>query len=449
MTDILHHYKDREPEETIQIIEQFFTKRNIKIHKLHSFHSDINTFSCAYRLEWHYKSILQANGKGETELYAKASCFAELYERFCLYAHVQGMNNKFFIRAQQKYNYKTFGFHEYPDEKYLSNKELLEDFYMKDFLTNILPDISEETINQFRAIFHENFLYGNRYENLYNPKEIKYKNLRLISQYIGTTGTAAGNTIEETLVQALSELYERYAIQLIYTAPYQEKYYYIEPQYLNPKFQKYIQFLKQEYNLEARVYDLSYNFNIPVCLLLIINKQNHTFILNFGSSPIFDIAVERCFTEIYQGWNTLPQNYKLLIRPNDIPYQEACRDAFQSCHKHKKIIIPEQLILRNAAINTYNSNIFINNKTATNKELLNRLTIIGLKNNFKLYWTDISLTDKIKAVHILFDEQRLVGYIDFTQLQHLSKKQQNLVLKTSQYIFNSIDKAITQYINEN
>jgi len=39
----------------------------------------------------------------------------------------------------------------------------------------------------------------------------------------------------------------------------------------------------------------------PVMAVVLINKTNNNIIVNFGASPVFDIALERCLTEIYQG----------------------------------------------------------------------------------------------------------------------------------------------------
>jgi len=52
LTDLNHHYKERDPEKTIKIVEDFFKKRNIEIRKLNEAHSNIDTYSCSYGLYW-------------------------------------------------------------------------------------------------------------------------------------------------------------------------------------------------------------------------------------------------------------------------------------------------------------------------------------------------------------------------------------------------------------
>jgi len=50
-----------------------------------------------------------------------------------------------------------------------------------------------------------------------------------------------------------------------------------------------------------KIFDYSYLYNIPVIGLLLISPINYSISLILGASPIFNIALERCFTEIYQG----------------------------------------------------------------------------------------------------------------------------------------------------
>ena len=49
-----------------------------------------------------------------------------------------------------------------------------------------------------------------------------------------------------------------------------------------------------------KIFDLSYNYNVPACLGVMINNQYLTFSLDFSSAPTFEIAAERAITELYQ-----------------------------------------------------------------------------------------------------------------------------------------------------
>jgi len=49
----------------------------------------------------------------------------------------------------------------------------------------------------------------------------------------------------------------------------------------------------------------------------------------------------------------------------------------------------------------FNNNIFINNQNIDNFELLELNKNIAIKNNFDLYYRDVSLDNNLKAIHIL------------------------------------------------
>jgi len=58
-------------------------------------------------------------------------------------------------------------------------------------------------------------IYGFPYINLLT-NQINYYNLHFLTGLFGTTGFAAGNSLEEALVQGASEIYERIALNLFY-----------------------------------------------------------------------------------------------------------------------------------------------------------------------------------------------------------------------------------------
>ena len=81
-TCLNNHYKDRQPEETIQIIKQFFLDRGFFI-KEEPLIGESGTWSYKIALLFNNDTILMSNGKGMTQSFALASGLAELYERFC------------------------------------------------------------------------------------------------------------------------------------------------------------------------------------------------------------------------------------------------------------------------------------------------------------------------------------------------------------------------------
>ena len=92
MANLENHFKDRKPEETIQILNNFFTRNKMQVIKIGEIKSIIGTYSNRYALYFNNKVLVYANGKGETDLYAQASSLAELYERFCILKYYLNLN---------------------------------------------------------------------------------------------------------------------------------------------------------------------------------------------------------------------------------------------------------------------------------------------------------------------------------------------------------------------
>ena len=130
----------------------------------------------------------------------------------------------------------------------------------------------------------------------------------------GSSGMAAGNTIEEALTKGLSEICEHDVHQHIY---YENRvFYYLDidnmnlPNYLRHYFN---QFNKIGYDFY--VYDFSFLYQMPVLGLYMIDPIKHVSYLNLGAAPNFYIALERCCTEMYQGYTILGDSLKDSMLP--------------------------------------------------------------------------------------------------------------------------------------
>lgn len=404
-TDLAHHYKDRNPEKTIQIIENFFNSHNITIRNMIDFHSEINTYSCTYGLFWNNKQILSCNGKGMTPLYSKASCFSELYERFC--ANIILLNNNIFIRQDiTKLKKNKYNYYYYPTEKKITIEEYLKNTYINSFYFNTFHLRQNEDINTLINILFENNLIGFPYKSL-TDELITYQEYNTIFWYLGSTGLATGNSIEEALVQGCSEIFERIvAEQLFYSL--QTKYYSLDYSILQPEVQDIIKQLNQ-LGYQTKVFDLSYNYNLPVCFITIYNKNGKILYYRMGAAPIFDIAVERCFTELYQGWQVLPNDENVYIAPYEAQYADEIIRQFNTSllGDGGVICLPYFLFNNIEEINHYNTNIFLSSNDYSNEELLNKVKEIAINCGLHLNWLDISLSPDIKAVHIVPQENVL------------------------------------------
>lgn len=398
--NINNKYKGRTPEETIEIIEQFFKDKNCTIKKMWELKSEIGTYANGYDIIYHNIPILSCYGKGTTETYAKASCYGELYERFCAVPLL--MFNEINYYNYKKFNYQKNHYYVDKNEKELTIKEILDNDLMAKATSCIIPNHNSMLTNAFLHTALGEKIYGTQYINLNELSNDKYFycNSLLANIYCGTTGFAAGNTLEEAIIQAISEIYER-EVHVNYLKTNKNKYYYLDISCLSQYIQNLIKKL-EELNYEVRIYDLSYNFNLPVCMAVIINKENHLFYTHFGSFPIIDIAVERCLTEFYQGVKDIPRDKrrKLLITP-DCAESDDFIDAMSNGDYNREIVV-KNLFINSKKINCYNDIIFKDSLVDyTNTELIKHINKINEINKIDFYYKDISLINNMSAVHIV------------------------------------------------
>lgn len=435
MTDLQHHYKDRNPEETIQIITDFFKQRNSEIRLCSMYHSEIDTYSCAYSLYWHNRYIMTANGKGVNEIYSKASCYSELYERFCAYL-LSFSFNSFVKNDVMESNKAKYGYYLYPNEKLLTKEEYLSNEYIYDAAATTLPNL--DYMDKYMNTFSNGKYIGMPYRSILDDEKITYQDFASLFRKIGSTGLATGNTIEEALVQGCSEVFERTVIEKLFAIQL--------PVYYALKYEnEYIKKLKQ-LGYEVYLYDLSYNFNMPVICLIIYHKLYHTSYIKLGSSPIFDIAVERCFTELYQGFCQMDGNRihniglqaYLPVKAIDYSYANA-KSLLNSTYTEQ--IFLDYVILNTVEKSEYNKDIFLPSQSYSNVDLLNHIKYLIKLNNLSFNWLDISPSEQIHTVHIV-PTQRITtirsGFLP--TFSTLDKKQKQLLQDTWIYIYNTLNK---------
>lgn len=415
----MYHYKERLPKDTIQIVEQFFNNKGLQLRLAYAGKTEINTWTCSYELIKNNKVIQTANGKGITEELSLASCYAEMYERFCLNVYSTPWNPVIVNDLINNNNfYKTFF-------KQLTWQEIIQDIYCYKLLERLLPEMNEEYINQFLKIYYGNNYLGIPYYNLNDKTDIVYKHIKLITSAISSHGYAAGNTLEEALVQGSCELYERQGLQSFY---YNEikKFYQININSLNKYYQDIIKNLNQK-DIDVFIYDLSYNLNIPVCFVSFIDKNTHDFYFQFGSAPIFDIALERCFTEFFQGNLNFPKLFQKIYRVQDCQANYIVYDMCVSTRNEEAIIV-DNLILNSIMVDNYNKKIFLENNNQSIDVLLNHIKQININNKIDFYYSDISLCNSIKTIHIIQSQYIQHSFIDERFNMHLYDKQTQKLL---------------------
>ena len=187
----------------------------------------------------------------------------------------------------------------YPDEAHFEfdgeflNEELL---YMYD------PngELCGEDLVDFNSDFEDKivalgFIKHSSGEKVYFP-------LNILNNLYVSNGLATGNTPKEAQVQALSEIYERYAkLEIIKNGYALPKI----PNEVVKSFQRVYSDLEslrsQGYIVE--VLDASLGGVFPVTAISLINPKNSTLFVSFGAHPIVEVSLERTMTELMQGRN--------------------------------------------------------------------------------------------------------------------------------------------------
>jgi ribosomal protein S12 methylthiotransferase accessory factor len=170
-------------------------------------------------------------------------------------------------------------------------------------IEDLLGNIGGLTVNDLTRIkASENASHWVDAYSLLSEKTVKIPQL-LIRYISGTNGISAGNTIEEAIVQASCEIFERWAMRKVIARE-------IVPtidqgSIENPLFHSLIHDFRKE-KLDIVVKDFSLDGLLPCIGILTINKNvpessvEHR-IVQLGASFNREEALMRCFTERAQG----------------------------------------------------------------------------------------------------------------------------------------------------
>jgi len=226
---------------------------------------------------------IYSNGKGIISNASIASAYGEYIERL--------QTNNFFIDfylPNRKY---------YPDEvafdfdgDYL-NKELKKIYNPNDELSDY--DLVDYNSDYEDKVVTLPFIRQSNNETTYIP-------INILSNLYVSNGLATGNTPNEAKVQALSEIFERYAkIEIIkkgYALP-------VFPEDILNKFEKVSADVKalRDLGFIIEVLDASLGGKFPVTAISLINPKNSTLFVSFGAHPILEVSLERTMTELMQG----------------------------------------------------------------------------------------------------------------------------------------------------
>ena len=418
-------YKDRDPKETVEILTKFFSSNgySFKIDPLDQ--TESGSWWCSVLLYFNGIKVAHANGKGTTKDYCLASGLAELYERQCNGA--SGFLDLYTVNDYvKKNNFKNYGYYLDPNEKELTVQEAMSNSKRIAMKYDLLND-HKGNLEKYLSLLFDNHFIGVPFKGV-NVDNTKYLMPELVFSVTGSDGMAAGNTVEEALVQGMSEVFEHYCWDRIYDEC--EHYYFLDLDNMNitPYIQEMIDNIKA-HGYTMYVIDFSYNFNIPVLAIYIVNNENHTMFLNLGAHPTFNIALERLITEIYQGYNKLVDKRKNMMWPSRVMDLDEMRFMNSSSLTGVNAYV-EECFYKRVIVNDYNHDVFLDQGSYSNDELLQYYINLSNKLGWDFYYRDWSMIPEMKGIHVYVDNQEIFTMSNM-KIKRLTDNQKTLLLKSN------------------
>ena len=302
------------PENTIRNIVTGFEKLGYDIQYM--------PFQFSDQIHWSGICInsinLECQGKGLTPLLSKASAHAELAERFSGGLFFQAFEEQVRFNMPALYSREVNRFlnFEWLDGYVNSHQDSLKTEYLS--IETLLSSQSHLFSKDIEEI--KNSQIARHWVNGYSimqDKNVKVP-INFIAYISASNGMAAGNTLEEAIIQATCEVFERYTqIQIIkpeQTIPT------IDINTLkNERLKSMIAFYENE-NVEIILKDFSMCGQFPSIGVLFINhnlrigRLEHKILMP-GVSFNLEEALSRCLTEYMQGRRTLKTSRPDMDRP--------------------------------------------------------------------------------------------------------------------------------------
>ena len=284
--------KDAAPQDTMARIKNILENNGIQTEERWC----ISDVPHCYSLRIEFKGMpIGANGKGVTREFALASGYGELMERLQLGSV---WRNKLQMELGTS-SCETQSQLIPASKLWEDNKERYE-LYAKKLKETIGVVLTGDELLQKYADDQGN-VQATAFYNM-TTKRMEYLPTSLCKLVYGTNGGAAGNTMEETIVQALSEIVERHhqlhIIREDIVLPD------IDEEVLKSSAIAYeiITFLRSN-GYRVLVKDCSLGTGFPVVCVCLIDINTGRYHTHFGAFPDFDVALQRTLTESFQGRN--------------------------------------------------------------------------------------------------------------------------------------------------
>lgn len=288
-------YKDCPPEQTVETIRKRLAAIGIELEETVRDAGIGNVYSVHVAVKGGYP--LLSNGKGITVELARASAYAEFIERLQCGLFLYKFQS---IARDREMDLQSYA----PDGRYMTVKELEESGEWMDYVIATYGNglTRSKLAQQCR-------MYANTDEDkiltlpFYSLFENKYVYLPagFVEHIYSANGCCAGNTRQEAWVHAFSEMLERNSTIRMLTGncaapviPDQVLAQYPVPAAILKK-------IRQTGNYDVTLFDFSQGNGFPVIGVRLINKTTQGYLVNTAADPIFEIALSRGLTEIFQG----------------------------------------------------------------------------------------------------------------------------------------------------
>lgn len=392
-------YKSVDPQVTIENIRNILFKCGIFLTE-ESIHTlDFYSSRLIISNDQLFNLGVGQNGKGMTPAYALVSAYGEFMERLQNYnifvnglACVQRENiidsESSFIKNVIKNNL-LLDFIFDPDEKRLSYDELTEsqkNIFLKIADCNTLASRIVQLESSTKLLFAPFYCVI--------EECVEFLPIGLIYTLAKSNGMCAGNTKEEAILQGLCEIFERYVAKSIY------KYEITPPSipiefFEGTKIYELIKKLESENNITIYVKDCSLGKGLPVVGLLVIDHESNSYAFHLGADPSPVIALERCFTELFQC-RTLKDSLKPINLTKD-PFEDPILSRKDRINEEfSKFIADGTGLLPNSILFSEYSYSFRGINTELNKSDIGDLSyFIGkiIELGYSLYIRDVSFLD--------------------------------------------------------
>lgn len=273
-------HKDAHPIDTVKRIQNILDNIGLeeKNRRLVWYSFGDGSHSCS--LLFRNCPMLKSNGKGLNKELALASAYGEFMERLQCF----GQHSRF----------NRIGL--FPPPPSLASNIAQVD---KQQLVTDVPQIMKSFDHVFEQLPQK--LNCIPFADLFGQKMVMVSP-ELLTALLGSNGMCAGNSMEEALTQGISEIFERYVLAMLHEGK-MEGLPTIQIEKGELAAQKLWDLLDE---LETREYqvivkDASLGGVFPVVAVIIENKEGTKIDVSFGSDPDFQIAVQRCITELFQG----------------------------------------------------------------------------------------------------------------------------------------------------